>query len=336
MKEDIKRMDNCANLAIVIPAYKIDYLDDCLVSIANQTNKNFKLYIGNDNSPHDIEAVVNRYRSRISLEYKKFSENLGSVSLVKHWERCIEMTEEEEWIWLFSDDDMMEDCAVESFFSLIPDSRNVYRFNLNIINNINCILKKVSYPTVESTLSFLQNRLQYKYDNAITNYIFSRNSYCRSIGFVEFPMAWASDDASIIQFCELGKLVLIDNCTISWRNAGENISSDFTDHILVAKIEARLAYIKWLYDVKKDMVMKIVNHQAIVSGWFCHALEIEASNVSVVRKFEIVSKLYPYLGKAVYIKLVRDLKSEYYNKIRVIFSRKSLNKIFFAKEKMNK
>ena len=42
-----------AELAIVIPAYKIMYFDQALSSIANQTCKDFTLYIGDDSSPFE-------------------------------------------------------------------------------------------------------------------------------------------------------------------------------------------------------------------------------------------------------------------------------------------
>jgi glycosyltransferase involved in cell wall biosynthesis len=164
----------CDKLAIVIPAFKIEFFDEALQSIVGQTKKNFTLYIGNDNSPHDLGLVVQKYKSVIDIHYKKFDNNLGSISLVKQWERCINMIGNEEWIWLFSDDDIMEENAVESFYKkdLIVD--NIYRFNLNIIDKDNNRLSEVIYPETETSVSFLENRLQHKYINAITNYVFSR------------------------------------------------------------------------------------------------------------------------------------------------------------------
>ena len=94
------------DLAIVIPAYKILYLSETLDSLANQTNKNFNVYVGDDCSPDDIASVCKKYEKLISLEYYRFNTNLGKTKLVKQWERCVSRMGEEKWLWLFSDDDI--------------------------------------------------------------------------------------------------------------------------------------------------------------------------------------------------------------------------------------
>ena len=94
-------------LSIVIPAYKATFLPAALDSIAAQTCQNFTLYIGDDNSPHNLENIVNRYKDEINLVYHRFDANLGGNDLVAQWERCISLTQGEPYIWLFSDDDVM-------------------------------------------------------------------------------------------------------------------------------------------------------------------------------------------------------------------------------------
>ena len=104
-------MEKQNNLAIVIPAYKSTFLAAALDSIAAQTSLDFTLYIGDDCSPNHLGAIVDRYRDRINLVYHRFDTNLGGKDLVAQWERCIDMSQGEEWIWLFSDDDVMEKIA---------------------------------------------------------------------------------------------------------------------------------------------------------------------------------------------------------------------------------
>lgn len=45
-------------IAVIIPAYKDTYLLNTLISINNQTDKKFNLYICNDSSPYNIEKVL--------------------------------------------------------------------------------------------------------------------------------------------------------------------------------------------------------------------------------------------------------------------------------------
>lgn len=84
-----------SELAIVIPAYKDMYFDKTLLSIANQTCKEFTVYIGNDASPHDLKSIVNLYKDQIDIVYKNFDENIGGKDLVAQWERCIDLVGDE-------------------------------------------------------------------------------------------------------------------------------------------------------------------------------------------------------------------------------------------------
>lgn len=135
------------SLAIVIPAYKSTFLAAALESIAAQTCKDFTLYVGDDCSPNPIGEIVDRYWDKINLVYKRFDTNLGGKDLVAQWERCIDMTQGEEWLWLFSDDDVMEEKCVEEFYKTIqckPDAGLVH-FNVKRLDN------------ATGELSFLQN-----------------------------------------------------------------------------------------------------------------------------------------------------------------------------------
>src|ERR1035437_3960780 len=106
-----------SKLAIVIPAYKRMFFNEALSSIAKQTNKNFTLYIGDDCSPCNLYNIVEKYEKSIPIVYRHFDENIGRKDLVVQWERCIDLVGDEEWIWLFSDDDIMDPTCVENFYN---------------------------------------------------------------------------------------------------------------------------------------------------------------------------------------------------------------------------
>ena len=112
-------------LAIIIPAYKATFLSAALESIAAQICKDFTLYVGDDCSPEPIGDIVEQYRDRIELVYLRFNTNLGGKDLVAQWERCIAMSQDEPYIWLFSDDDVMEPSCVELLLKTIEDTKAV-------------------------------------------------------------------------------------------------------------------------------------------------------------------------------------------------------------------
>jgi glycosyltransferase involved in cell wall biosynthesis len=81
-------------LAIVIPAYKARYLRETLASVAAQTNKNFKLYIGDDASPEPLAEIVREFSGELPVQYMRFDKNWGRTVLTKHWTRCIRLSNE--------------------------------------------------------------------------------------------------------------------------------------------------------------------------------------------------------------------------------------------------
>ena len=118
-------------LAIVIPAYKDSFLKESLDSIVSQTCKNFTLYIGDDCSPYDLKMIVDKYKGSMNVVYKRFETNLGGKDLVAQWERCINLTQGEPYIWLFSDDDILENNCVEEFYKILDKRPNGVLFHFD-------------------------------------------------------------------------------------------------------------------------------------------------------------------------------------------------------------
>lgn len=94
--------------AIVIPAYKGTFFKQTIESIVNQTCKDFTLYVGDDCSSYPMEMLISQYKDKIDIVYKRFDHNLGGQDLFAQWHCCIDMTKGEPYIWLFSDDDIMQ------------------------------------------------------------------------------------------------------------------------------------------------------------------------------------------------------------------------------------
>jgi glycosyltransferase involved in cell wall biosynthesis len=94
----MKRAPQDIALAIVIPAWRSQFLGATLDSLRAQTDRRFRVYIGDDASPDDIAAVVARHGAELELVYHRFGENLGRRNLVAHWHRCVGLTRGEPWL----------------------------------------------------------------------------------------------------------------------------------------------------------------------------------------------------------------------------------------------
>lgn len=239
-------------LAIIIPAYKPDFLDKALVSICQQTNKDFNLYIGDDCSPYDLEAIVFKYSKYHNITYNRFDTNLGGSNLVSQWKRCIEMAKDEKWIWLFSDDDIMTPDCVQRFYDELKttDSKyDIYHFNVQTINeNGDPISKVCKYRDIYHSFDFYRDKMNGSIISLVVENIFSREVYNRTNGFQSFDLAWGSDTASWVKFMHTTGMKTINDGLVFWRCSDKNISPNTSEAISVRKVYALMDYYCWAYN----------------------------------------------------------------------------------------
>ena len=242
-------------LAIVIPAYKATFLPAALDSIAAQTCQEFTLYIGDDCSPNHLENIVCKYKDKVNLVYKRFETNLGGTDLVAQWERCIAMTQGEPYIWIFSDDDVMEPRCVEVFLTLPAEIRDNYvvHYNIHVINEDGSVIKTpLKYPQVMSSKEFLDAKLFHKgCISYVVEFVFPRWVHEKTEGFQNYDLAWGSDFMTWLKFADACKgIYTIDaeNSKIRWRYSSENISPNRSNDIQVRKIKSQIMVAKHIQD----------------------------------------------------------------------------------------
>ncbi|GAB2983576.1 glycosyltransferase family 2 protein [Mucilaginibacter puniceus] len=273
-------------LAIVIPFYKLTFFEVALNSIANQTNKNFKVYVADDGSTENVKPLIDQFKSKIELEYVRFDTNLGKTDLVAHWNRSVKLADEE-WIWLFSDDDVMSEGCVQAFYDALNKTgsqHDIYRFNIEMINNSGkVILVKDTHPRLETGYDFLLRRLHSKSLSAAVEYIFKKEVFEKNNGFVNFPLAFCSDDASWITFTNNKPIYTIPGSKVYWRSSAINISSK--SGLQKQKTEALLAYCLW---VKNKFGDNILNDLEI---WFFETLRYIYGKLTLIEKYQTAKTL---------------------------------------------
>lgn len=248
-------------LAIVIPLYKANFLVNALDSIANQSNKNFTVYIGDDCSPHELFSIVKDYENRLNIVYKRFPFNFGGKDLISHWERCIDMVHNEEWIWLFSDDDIMSSNCVDNFYNTLANNpdHDLFHFNMQLIDENGLpISGSSSFSKAIKVEEFLLLRLQYKTFSSVVEYVFRKEHFIKMGRFQKFDLAWCSDDATWIKLGKRNGIININDAIVYWRYSTINISSIHTERdILERKLYAQVEFIKWIYLQSKNNSINI-------------------------------------------------------------------------------
>lgn len=296
-------------LAIILPAYKATFLRTALESIATQSNQEFTLYIGDDYSPHQLGEIVDEYRDKIDIVYQRFDTNMGGKDLVAQWERCIAMSQGEPYIWLFSDDDVMEPMCVESFLSLPKEIRDNYvvHFNIHQIDEKGSIEKTPpQFPFILSAKEYLDKKLFSPYLNSfVVEFVFPRWVYEKAGGFQNFDMAWGSDFITWLKFADACNGIYTINdkdVKVRWRSSSENISPNKSHDIMVRKINAQINYTAYIANYLKnkgyEVPFKYVRH---VWGYlFRNTQYIKSKDIYLI-KLEYSKKIgFTYLGQMAY------------------------------------
>lgn len=236
-----------SDLAIIIPAYKEQFLAEALRSLSQQTNKDFSVYIGDDGSPQNLRPIVDAFSSDLRLNYHRFPNNMGAENLVRQWSRCVELAKNEKWVWLFSDDDIASPNCVEAFRGRSSnEGGDVYRFNTCVIDQQGKLKSgSLKSPDFESSEEMAYHLLYWQRGNSMPDHIFSRDVYERAGGFVYTPYAQGADWATSILFSKQQGMRVVQAGMISWRQSGMNISST-ASHRRKEVMRGHYCFIEWV------------------------------------------------------------------------------------------
>lgn len=214
-------------LAIVIPYFKFTFFESTLESLANQTDHRFKVYICDDASPESPSTLINKYSEQFDLLYHRFNNNLGSISLVQQWERCIALTENEEWLMILGDDDVLGNDVIQSWyknFKHFNSKANVVRFSSKLIfEKSNSLSDLYTHPVWETATASFYRKFKQVSRSSLSEYIFSKATYTK-YGFYNYPLAWNSDDHAWLNFSDGKPIYTINDSIVFVRMSTENIT----------------------------------------------------------------------------------------------------------------
>lgn len=238
-------------LAIVVPIYKKEFFHHTLESLAAQTCKDFTVYIGDDCSPVSFKELIDEYSDKLDIRYTRFEENLGAKDLVSQWARCVNLTEGEPWLWLFSDDDMMEPNCIELFYKQLQvgDVYDLFHFDVKVIDSQNNVVRQMDkFPDVIDSETFYRRKSSNTLDSFVVEYVFSRKVYEEVGGFAQFDMAWNSDIATWVKMGKNRGIKTIDGASVLWRQSGLNITPNHSKDMVYKKLNIDVDFIAWTKD----------------------------------------------------------------------------------------
>lgn len=242
--------------SFILPAYKLHFFKEAIDSILAQTYKNFELIIVNDASPEDLDSIVKCYDDP-RIRYYVNEQNIGGKDLVAQWNHCLEYAIGE-YIILASDDDLYHSEYLEKMDELVckyPDV-NVFRPRVMFIDaNGNYISTEGYLKEYVTSLEYIHAWAHAWISSGIPFYIFKKSRLLYYGGFIDLPLAWYSDDATMIKLSDKG-VAYSPNILFYFRMSGENITTkQNTKELMLKKLEST----QYFYDILNIYQNSFVN-----------------------------------------------------------------------------
>ena len=238
-------MNDKISFSFVMPAFKKQFLYRAIDSIIKQSYPNFELIIVNDASPEDLISIVSQFHDT-RIQYKVNKENIGGRNLVANWNHCVKQANKE-YIILATDDDFFEPNFLQNAVKLIEKYPNVdlIRSGVKKINEKGQILDmefpmKEYLTAREFTLIYAKGGII----SCISNYIFKKTALNQNNGFISFPHAHYSDDATALALSHKGVACIPTN-EFSFRVSSINLSNQSSYILAIEQIKASEQYMKW-------------------------------------------------------------------------------------------
>lgn len=235
----------------LLPAFKPDFLEVALRSIKSQTLKNFKVLVSDDCSPHDLKSIYNKVcGDDARFSYRRNEVNMGSKSLVSHWNLLVDMCDTEYFI-LASDDDVYEPTFLEEVDKLASKYPEVdlIRARVRLINDSsNIAFYDGIYQEFTDSLEFVHLMYLHNSIKCIANYTFRLDALKAIGGFIDFPLAWFSDRATVMKLSTHG-VANTKDVLFSFRMSDVNITFGKNDEKKAyTKEYATQLYDQWFKD----------------------------------------------------------------------------------------
>lgn len=229
----------------IMPAYKAEFIKESIDSILGQTIHDLELIVVDDCSPEPVGEIIKNYTDK-RLNYYRNEYNLGGKDLVAQWNKCLEYAKGE-WVILATDDDTYAPTFLETFLRQHEEhpEADLFRARIGLIDGMGRItdIERCQEEYVSPVHFFYEINAGMK--GGVPQHIFRREKLVRNGGFVSFPKAWASDDATAIMLSDNGVL-FSQKPLVFFRYSGQNISTK--GRYAEEKVQARILYSNWVMD----------------------------------------------------------------------------------------
>lgn len=240
----------------LLPAYKAKFFAEALESIKRQTYTDFRVLVSDDCSPDDLKSIYDEVvGADPRFSFRRNAENMGSKSLVSHWNLLVDMCETE-FLIMASDDDVYEPNFLEEIEKLskkYPEV-NLFRGRVKCIDEKDSLLiNDAMYPEFLDQALFFRTNFASNYLACEANFCYRTKALKMKGGYIDFPKAWFSDDATHIMIAENGCAVTPE-IVFAYRHSVHTITNEWANsQDAVHKVEASLSFFCWMEEYYKTI-----------------------------------------------------------------------------------
>ena len=233
----------------LLPTYKPNFLAEALESIKEQTYTDFKVIVSDDCSPHDLKSIFEKTcGDDPRFVFRRNEKNMGGKSLVSHWNLLVNMCDTEYFI-MASDDDVYEPKFLQEIDELVCRYHSVNLFRAKVCEiDEHGIKIRQELPTQEylDPLHFIERMYKTGFISCEANYVYNTKVLKNNNGYVDFPKAWFSDDATHIMMA-MGGCCTTQKVAFCFRTSDLSISGNRRGKSeCIAKLKASYDFFEWM------------------------------------------------------------------------------------------
>lgn len=118
--------------SIIVPVYNVEkYLENCILSILNQTYENFELIIVNDGSPDDSQKIIDKFAKK-DKRIRSFVKENGGLSDARNY--GVKYATGDYLLFVDSDDSIESELLKKINNSLLEKKVDILRFECSLYN----------------------------------------------------------------------------------------------------------------------------------------------------------------------------------------------------------
>ena len=292
-----------AELSFILPAYKAKFLEQTLQSILGQTYSDIEVFVVDDCSPDDIEGTVRKFEDR-RLHYCRNTRNIGShEGIIAAWTNAVRLAKSK-WFVCAGDDDVYLPDFADTLLRLASKYPHCDLFHARCAT-INSEGKWISAGDerleFETQAQMMYARGAKRSMQFMPDFMFRTEAFFRMGGFVDFPLAWYSDDATVFKMSANG-CAHSQEILFLFRWSGLNISCKIGDTIPV-KITSGEMYKQWVEaflprvapkSEEDAFLLRVIKDEIFKSVDFHHVLQLQHASsfwklLYILRKTEMPS-----------------------------------------------